>query len=108
MQKRVFHKTNLIREEHVGTNYLQYRDIAPFKWLYNLLMPSFSKDQLEESNMTCYYFKVSTFYLISSALNFPIKSQVTIHGQEIEGGKAIENLNFLLLNGFALNVGADI
>ena len=56
-----FHKTNLIREENIGTNYLEYRDIAPFKWLYNLLVPSFSKDQLEESNMTCHYFKVSTF-----------------------------------------------
>ena len=83
-----FHKTNLIREEIIGTNYLEYRDIAPFKWLYNFLVPSFSKDQLEESNMTCHYFKVSTFYLISTALIFPIKSQVTMYGQEIERGKS--------------------
>ena len=78
----------MIREENIGTNYLEYRDIAPFKWLYNLLVPSFFKDQLEESNMTCHYFKVSTFYLISSALIFPIKSQVTMYDQEIERGKS--------------------
>ena len=41
-RNRYFHKTNFICEENIGTNYLECRDIASFKWLYNLFVPSVS------------------------------------------------------------------
>ena len=41
----IFIKQKLIREENIGINYVECRDmIAPFKWLYNFLVPSVSKD----------------------------------------------------------------